>query len=93
MSSRKPIVAGNWKMNTTIPEGLALLDDMLPLSVPVVSNHTLNSLLLAGYHEEAADWREWLLRAVAGSPADLQTLYSVTGERRAASMSVSMNRM
>ena len=43
---------------------------------------TLNALLLAGYHEEAAEWREWLLRAVAGSPHDLQILYSVTGERR-----------
>jgi GH15 family glucan-1,4-alpha-glucosidase len=43
---------------------------------------TLNSLLLAGYHEEAMAWREWLLRAAAGSPEDLQTLYSVTGERR-----------
>lgn len=43
---------------------------------------TLNALLLAGYHEEAVAWREWLLRAVAGSPNDLQTLYSVTGERR-----------
>jgi GH15 family glucan-1,4-alpha-glucosidase len=43
---------------------------------------TLNALLLAGYHEEAVAWREWLLRAVAGSPQDLQTLYSVTGERR-----------
>ncbi len=30
MSGRIPIVAGNWKMNTTIAEGLALLDDMLP---------------------------------------------------------------
>jgi triosephosphate isomerase len=30
VSDRKPIVAGNWKMNTTIAEGLALLDDMLP---------------------------------------------------------------
>ena len=29
---------------------------------------TLNALLLAGYNEEAAAWREWLLRAVAGSP-------------------------
>ncbi|HLZ26114.1 MAG TPA: triose-phosphate isomerase [Chloroflexota bacterium] len=27
---RRPIVAGNWKMNTTIPEGLALLDELLP---------------------------------------------------------------
>jgi GH15 family glucan-1,4-alpha-glucosidase len=43
---------------------------------------TLNALLLAGYTDEALGWREWLLRAVAGSPADLQTLYSVTGERR-----------
>lgn len=43
---------------------------------------TLNALLLAGFHEEAAAWREWLLRAVAGSPDDLQILYGVTGERR-----------
>src|SRR5260221_10069213 len=43
---------------------------------------TLNALLLAGFHDEAADWREWLLRAIAGSPQDLQPLYSVTGERR-----------
>lgn len=43
---------------------------------------TLNALLLAGYADEARDWRDWLLRAVAGSPADLQILYSVTGERR-----------
>ncbi|HEV7612601.1 MAG TPA: glycoside hydrolase family 15 protein [Steroidobacteraceae bacterium] len=43
---------------------------------------TLNALLLAGYEEEAAAWREWLLRAVAGSPSDLQILYGVTGVRR-----------
>ena len=43
---------------------------------------TLNALLLSGYQEEAVEWREWLLRAAAGSPADLQILYSVTGERR-----------
>ncbi len=43
---------------------------------------TLNALLLAGYEDEAAAWREWLLRAVAGSPKDLQILYSVTGVRR-----------
>src|SRR5829696_2402627 len=30
-SRRRPIVAGNWKMNTTIEEGLALVDDLLPL--------------------------------------------------------------
>jgi len=43
---------------------------------------TLNALLLAGYREEAVAWREWLLRAVAGSPEDLHILYGVTGERR-----------
>jgi GH15 family glucan-1,4-alpha-glucosidase len=43
---------------------------------------TLNALLLAGYDDEAMAWREWLLRAVAGSPADLQVLYGVTGVRR-----------
>ncbi|MDM0044451.1 glycoside hydrolase family 15 protein [Variovorax dokdonensis] len=43
---------------------------------------TLNALLLAGHTEEAEAWREWLLRAIAGRPGDLQTLYSVTGERR-----------
>lgn len=42
----------------------------------------LNALLLAGYNEEASAWREWLLRAIAGSPDDLQILYSVTGVRR-----------
>ena len=43
---------------------------------------TLNALLLAGYRDEAVAWREWLLRAVAGSPEDLQILYGVAGERR-----------
>jgi GH15 family glucan-1,4-alpha-glucosidase len=42
----------------------------------------LNALLLAGYIEEATQWREWLLRAVAGSAKDLQILYGVTGVRR-----------
>ena len=43
---------------------------------------TLNALLAAGYRDEAAAWREWLLRAAAGRQKDLQMLYSVTGERR-----------
>jgi GH15 family glucan-1,4-alpha-glucosidase len=46
------------------------------------ATYTLNALLLAGYVREATDWREWLLRAVAGSPQDLRILYSVSGERR-----------
>lgn len=42
---------------------------------------TLSSLMAAGYHDEAMAWRDWLLRAVAGDPADLQILYGVAGER------------
>ncbi len=36
----------------------------------------------AGYVEEAQAWREWLLRAVAGSPDQLQIMYGIGGERR-----------
>jgi GH15 family glucan-1,4-alpha-glucosidase len=39
-------------------------------------------LLRAGYREEARSWREWLLRAIAGSPAQMQAIYGVRGERR-----------
>jgi GH15 family glucan-1,4-alpha-glucosidase len=42
---------------------------------------TLLSLMDAGYFEEAAAWRDWLLRAVAGNPADLQIMYGLAGER------------
>ena len=49
---------------------------------PRDATFTLNALLLAGYHDEAKSWRDWLARAVAGSPEDLQSLYSVTGRRR-----------
>jgi GH15 family glucan-1,4-alpha-glucosidase len=43
---------------------------------------TLYALFLGGYHEEAAAWRDWLLRAVAGNPAQLQIMYGLAGERR-----------
>jgi GH15 family glucan-1,4-alpha-glucosidase len=43
---------------------------------------TLYSLLDAGYTGEAVAWRNWLLRAVAGDPADLQIMYGCGGERR-----------
>jgi GH15 family glucan-1,4-alpha-glucosidase len=46
------------------------------------STLTLGALLAAGYHEEAEAWRDWLLRAVAGDPADLQIMYGIAGERR-----------
>ncbi len=39
-------------------------------------------LMRAGYREEATSWRQWLLRAIAGSPAQMQTIYGVRGERR-----------
>jgi GH15 family glucan-1,4-alpha-glucosidase len=46
------------------------------------ATYTLLALLDAGYTEEAVAWREWLLRAVAGRPDQMQIMYGVTGERR-----------
>jgi GH15 family glucan-1,4-alpha-glucosidase len=43
---------------------------------------TLFALVRAGYQDEAKCWREWLLRAIAGSASQMQTLYGVRGERR-----------
>ncbi|MBX3200925.1 MAG: glycoside hydrolase family 15 protein [Labilithrix sp.] len=43
---------------------------------------TLYALMHAGYTDEAASWRDWLLRAVAGDPGKLQTVYGPAGERR-----------
>ena len=43
---------------------------------------TLQALLGTGYETEAKAWREWLLRAVAGDPADLQIMYALDGTRR-----------
>ena len=42
---------------------------------------TLVSMLGAGYREEALAWRDWLLRAVAGDPAEVQIMYGLAGER------------
>jgi GH15 family glucan-1,4-alpha-glucosidase len=42
---------------------------------------TLLALMDAGHFEEAAAWRDWLLRAAAGSPAQLQIMYGLSGER------------
>jgi GH15 family glucan-1,4-alpha-glucosidase len=46
------------------------------------STYTLQALIAAGYLTEAKAWREWLLRAVAGEPADLQIMYALDGTRR-----------
>ena len=43
---------------------------------------TLLAMLNAGYRDEAQAWQEWLLRAVAGDPADVQIMYGIAGERR-----------
>jgi GH15 family glucan-1,4-alpha-glucosidase len=43
---------------------------------------SLLALMNAGYFEEARAWRDWLLRAIAGSPEDMQIMYGVAGERR-----------
>jgi GH15 family glucan-1,4-alpha-glucosidase len=43
---------------------------------------TLQALLFSGFRDEAAAWREWLLRAIAGDPADLRIMYGLAGERR-----------
>ncbi len=43
---------------------------------------TLGAMLECGYCDEARAWRSWLLRAVAGDPADLQIMYGLAGERR-----------
>jgi GH15 family glucan-1,4-alpha-glucosidase len=45
------------------------------------TSFTLLVLMLAGYRDEAIEWRKWLLRAVAGDPAQIQTIYGICGER------------
>jgi GH15 family glucan-1,4-alpha-glucosidase len=46
------------------------------------ASFTLDALLNAGYMEEAESWREWLIRAVAGHPGELNIAYGIRGERR-----------
>jgi GH15 family glucan-1,4-alpha-glucosidase len=45
------------------------------------TSFTLLVLLRAGYREEALAWRRWLIRAVAGAPEQVQTIYGIRGER------------
>ena len=42
----------------------------------------LLELMDSGFYDEAQEWREWLLRAVAGSPEQVQIMYGIAGERR-----------
>jgi len=49
---------------------------------------TLLAFMNAGYYDEAKSWRDWLLRAAAGSPSQIQIMYGVGGERRLAEWEV-----
>ena len=49
---------------------------------------TLLTLMDAGYYDEAAAWRDWLIRAAAGSPDQVQIMYGIAGERRLAEWQV-----
>jgi GH15 family glucan-1,4-alpha-glucosidase len=42
---------------------------------------TIEALLSHGYHDEVLEWRDWLLRAIAGSPEQVQIMYGPAGER------------
>jgi GH15 family glucan-1,4-alpha-glucosidase len=53
------------------------------------STLTLLALMNAGYFQEAQAWREWLVRAVAGSPEQIQIMYGLGGERRLTEWEVS----
>lgn len=46
------------------------------------TSFTLGVLMLAGYTEEAIAWRRWLMRAIAGAPDQVQTIYGIWGERQ-----------
>jgi GH15 family glucan-1,4-alpha-glucosidase len=46
------------------------------------TSFTLLVLMQAGYMDEAVDWRRWLLRAIAGAPGQIQTIYGICGERQ-----------
>jgi GH15 family glucan-1,4-alpha-glucosidase len=50
---------------------------------------TLLALMNTGYYDEARAWRDWLLRAAAGSPEQIQIMYGVAGERWLAEREVS----
>ena len=52
------------------------------------STFTLYALMEAGFHAEACEWREWLLRAVAGKPSQMQIMYGLSGERRLTEMEI-----
>lgn len=49
---------------------------------------TLDVLLSHGFRSEAKSWRNWLLRAIAGDPADIQIMYGLGGERELTELTI-----
>ena len=49
---------------------------------------TLLALMNSGYYDEACAWRDWLLRAAAGSPSQIQIMYGLAGDKRLAEWEV-----
>jgi GH15 family glucan-1,4-alpha-glucosidase len=95
---REPVIRSliTLKMLTFYPTGgvVAAATTSLPEEIGGVRNWdyrfcwlrdatlTLYALLSSGYRREARAWREWLLRAAAGHPAEMQIMYGLAGERR-----------
>ena len=53
----------------------------LPILLAANSTFTVGALLNAGFHQEAREWRDWLLRAIAGSPERIRIMYRIDGSR------------
>ena len=52
------------------------------------ATYTLMAMMHSGFYDEAKDWRDWLLRAAAGSPDQIQIMYGIRGERNLAEWEV-----
>lgn len=70
-------------LTTSLPEQIGSLRNWdYRFCWPRDATFTLRALIESGFLAEARAWRDWLLRAVAGSPRQLQSLYGIAGEHR-----------
>ena len=81
--SFQPTGASSRRTTTSLPE----LGQRAQLGLPFLLDQgrctlILYALLTSGCRQEAQIWREWLVRAAAGRPAELQTIYGIAGQRR-----------